>query len=239
MKSSLIEESEFISLYENEIKSIEIILSKLNLNQSDNNNHKKSKTNCLVFIGPSGVGKDANINMLIENYPKIFYKLPSYTTREIRKGEIDGKDYIFITKEKFQVMKDENKLFGIQEYNGNYYASDKNKLNELIKKGNKIIILNYNIETANSVKDEFDFNYIAILPPSEDELRNRLKNRGTKPEELEKRMQNSLREMSLINEANYIQFRVVNDDKNVCFAKVEKHIKELYPNFFRDKSIIN
>jgi len=239
MKLSLIEESEFISLYENEIESIEIILSKLNLNQSDNNNNKKSKTNSLVFMGPSGVGKDTIINMLIENYPKIFYKLPSYTTREIRKGEIDGKDYIFITKEKFQVMKDENRLLGIQEYNDNCYASDKNKLNELIKKGNKIIILNYNIETANSVKDEFGFNYIAILPPSEDELKRRLKNRGTKLEEMEKRMKNSLKEMSLINEANYIQFRVVNDDKNVCFTKVEKHIKELYPNFFRDKSIIN
>ena len=177
--------------------------------------------------------------MLLEKYPEKFYKLPSYTTRKIRKGEINGKDYFFITKEEFKAMKDENKLFGIQEYNGNFYASNKSKLNELIKKGDKIIILNYNIETANAIKDEFDFNYIAILPPCENELRNRLKKRGTKPEEMEKRMKNSLKEMKLINEANYIQFRVVNDDKNICFTKVEKHIKELYPNFFRDKSIIN
>ena len=102
-----------------------------------------------------------------------------------------------------------------------------------MNKGDKIIILNYNIETANKVKDEFDFNFIAILPPCEDELRNRLKNRGTNPEELEKRMQNSLREKKLINEANYIQFRVVNDEKDICLTKVENHIKELYPNYFR------
>ena len=238
MKSSIIEES--ITLFEKEIEGIENILSKLNLKTIDNNNNKKSKINSLIFMGPSGVGKDTIINMLLEKYPEIFYKLPSYTTRKIREeDEVDGKDYFFITKEEFQVMKDENRLMGIQEYNDNFYASNKSKLNELINKGDKIIILNYNIETANAIKDEFDFNYIAILPPCENELRNRLKKRGTKPEEMEKRMKNSLKEMKLINEANYIQFRVVNDDKNICFTKVEKHIKELYPNFFRDKSIIN
>jgi guanylate kinase len=201
----------------------------------ESNNNKKP----LLILGPSGVGKDTIINMLLEKYPEIFYKLPSYTTRDIRKGEIDGKDYFFITKEEFKVLKDENKLFGIQEYNNNFYASNKSKLNELIKKGDKIIILNYNIETANAVKDEYDFNYIALLPPSEDELKKRLENRGTEPEEMEKRMKNSLKEIKLINEANYIQFRVVNDDKNICFTKIENHIKELYPNFFKDKSIIN
>ena len=196
----------------------------------ESNNNKKP----LLILGPSGVGKDTIINMLLEKYPEIFYKLPSYTTRDIRKGEIDGKDYFFITKEEFKVLKDENKLFGIQEYNNNFYASNKSKLNELIKKGDKIIILNYNIETVNRVKDEFDFNYIAILPPCDDELRNRLKNRGTKPEELEKRMDNSLREKNSIIEANYIKIRVINDEKNKCFRKIEYEIKKLYPLVFRN-----
>jgi guanylate kinase len=239
MESNLIEESKFITLYENEINIIENILSKLNLKPSDNNDNKKNKKNSLVFMGPSGVGKDTIINMLLKKYPEIFYKLPSYTTRKIREGEKEGVDYFFITKKEFQVMKNENKLIGIQEYNDNFYASDKSKLNELMNKGDKIIILNYNIETANKVKEEFDFNFIALLPPCEDELRNRLKNRGTKPEEMEKRMINSLKEMKLINEANYIQYRVLNDEKNICFTKVENHIKKLYPKFFKDISIIN
>ena len=196
----------------------------------ESNNNKKP----LLILGPSGVGKDTIINMLLDKYPEIFYKLPSYTTRDIRKGEIDGKDYFFITKEEFKVLKDENKLFGIQEYNNNFYASNKSKLNELLKKGDKIIILNYNIETVNRVKDEFDFNYIAILPPCDDELRNRLKNRGTKPEELEKRMDNSLREKNSIIEANYIKIRVINDEKNKCFRKIEDEIKKLYPLVFRN-----
>ena len=129
-------------------------------------------------------------------------------------------------------MESQGKLFGIQKYNNNFYASNKSKLRELIDNGDKIIILNYNIETANCVKNEFDFNYVAILPPSEDELRNRLINRGTNPEEIENRMKNSIREINLINEANYIQFRVVNNDINECFTKLENHIKKLYPQFF-------
>jgi guanylate kinase len=209
-----------------EMNALTDIISQLSI-QTENN--KKP----LIILGPSGVGKDTIINMLLKKYPEIFYKLVSFTTRKIREGEKEGIDYFYITKEKFQEKKNENKLIGIQEYNDNFYASDKSKLEELMNKGEKIIILNYNIETANKVKDELDFNCIAILPPSEDELRNRLKHRGTKPEEMEKRMKNSLKEMKLINEANYIQFRVVNDEKDICFKKIENHIKKLYPNFFR------
>ena len=209
-----------------EMNALTDIISQLSI-QTENN--KKP----LIILGPSGVGKDTIINMFLKKYPEIFYKLISFTTRKIRKGEKEGIDYFYITKEKFQEKKNENKLIGIQEYNDNFYASDKSKLEELMNKGEKIIILNYNIETANKVKVELDFNCIAILPPSEDELRNRLKHRGTKPEEMEKRMKNSLKEMKLINEANYIQFRVVNDEKDICFKKIENHIKKLYPNFFR------
>lgn len=232
---SKIKKNDLVISEENIMNILYHIISYLITEENNNNNIKINYNNKpLLILGPSGVGKDTIINMLLEKYPEIFYKLPSYTTREKRKGEIDGKDYFFITKEEFKVMKDENKLFGIQEYNDNFYASNKSKLYELIKKGDKIIILNYNIETVKAIKDEFDFNYIAIFPPSEDELRNRLKNRGTKPEELEKRMQNSLREKNLIIEANYIKDIFTNDDKNECFKKIEEHIKKLYPSFFRN-----
>ena len=226
MSMSTIKKNNIVILDKNEMKTLTDIISQISI-QTENN--KKP----LIILGPSGVGKDTIINMLLNKYPKIFYKLVSFTTRKIREGEKEGIDYFYITKEKFQEKKNENKLIGIQEYNDNFYASDKSKLEELMNKGEKIIILNYNIETANKVKVELDFNCIAILPPSEDELRNRLKHRGTKPEEMEKRMKNSLKEMKLINEANYIQFRVVNDEKDICFKKIENHIKKLYPNFFR------
>ena len=142
-----------------EMNALTDIISQLSI-QTENN--KKP----LIILGPSGVGKDTIINMFLKKYPEIFYKLVSFTTRKIREGEKEGIDYFYITKEKFQEKKNENKLIGIQEYNDNFYASDKSKLDELMNKGEKIIILNYNIETANNVKDELDFNCIAILPPA-------------------------------------------------------------------------
>ena len=89
--------------------------------------------------------------------------------------------------------------------------------------------MNYNIETANAVKDEIEFNFIAILPPSESELRNSLIGRNTKAEEIEKRMKNLIKEIQLINEANYIDFRLVNNDKDEAFKRMENHLKEIYP----------
>ena len=89
--------------------------------------------------------------------------------------------------------------------------------------------MNYNIETANAVKDEIEFNFIAILPPSESELRNSLIGRNTKAEEIEKRMKNSIKEIQLINEANYIDFRLVNNDKDEAFKRMENHLKGIYP----------
>ena len=225
MSVSMIRKNDLVILDEDEMNILSSIISQLNI-QSEK--YKKP----LIILGPSGVGKDTIINKFLNEYSEIFYKLPSYTTRPMRKGEKEGVDYFFITKEKFEEMKENKELFGIKEYNNNFYASNKSKLNELVNKGDKIIILNYNIETANIVKDEMDFNFIAILPPSENELRNRLINRGTKIEEIEKRMENSIKEMNLINEANYIEFRVVNDEINTCFTKMENHIKKLYPNFF-------
>ena len=225
MSLDFVEDRNIVNPDVNALDNIMIFLAELILQSNEN---KKP----LLILGPSGVGKDTLINMLKEIYPNIFFKLPSYTTRAKRPGEIEGVDYFFVSEEEFKIMESQGKLFGIQKYNNNFYASNKSKLRELIDNGDKIIILNYNIETANCVKNEFDFNYVAILSPSEDELRNRLINRGTNPEEIENRMKNSIREINLINEANYIQFRVVNNDINECFTKLENHIKKLYPQFF-------
>ena len=225
MSLDFVEDRNIVNPDVNALDNTMIFLAELKLNSNEN---KKP----LLILGPSGVGKDTLINMLKEIYPNIFFKLPSYTTRAKRTGEIEGVDYFFVSEEDFKIMESQGKLFGIQKYNNNFYASNKSKLRELIDNGDKIIILNYNIETANCIKNEFDFNYVAILSPSEDELRNRLINRGTNPEEIENRMKNSIREINLINEANYIQFRVVNNDINECFTKLENHIKKLYPQFF-------
>lgn len=214
-------------IYKNYI--MDVVLTIISQSQEQAKASRDGVRKPLMILGPSAVGKDTMINRLKAKYPGAIYKLPSYTTRPMRNGEVEGVDYFFVTKEQFQSMREEGSLFGVQEYNHNFYASNKNKLKEVMADKSKVIILNYNIETANSVKDDLDFNYVALLPPSEGELRNRLIKRGTKAEEITNRMNNSIREIQLINEANYIQYRLVNDDEERAFNKLDEHIRELYP----------
>jgi guanylate kinase len=215
-------------MYRNIVQKLSDLANEIEKSKKSNIKEKNIHIPCMI-IGPSAVGKDTMINKLKKKYPEKIYKLPSYTTRPIRENEKEGVDYYFVTHEEFDKMEKEGKLFGIQKYNNNKYASNKNKLREALKNKSKIIVLNYNIETANEVKDEMDFNFIAILPPSESELRNRLIKRKTKAEEIEKRMKNSIKEIQLINEANYIDYRLVNDDEERAFNKLENHLKEIYP----------
>ena len=160
------------------------------VNEESTESSKDNDNKPLMILGTSAVGKDTMINRLKVKFPNVIYKLPSYTTRPIRNEETEEVDYYFVTKEEFFILKNEGKLFGIQEYNNNFYASNKSKLEEALKNKTKVIILNYNIETANAIKDELDFNFVAILPPSESALRERLIKRRTKAEEIEKRIKN-------------------------------------------------
>ena len=222
--------SAMIEIYEKMYRNLlNKIMLALSIDNEPESESTMNKNNPLMIIGPSAVGKDTMINRLKNKYPEVIYKLPSYTTRPKREGEIDGKDYYFVTKQEFSELKNNGKLFGIQKYNDNWYASNKSKLNEALENKNKIVILNYNINTANAVKNEINFNYVAILPPSESALRERLKKRKTKAEEIEKRMSNSITEIQLINEANYIDFRLVNDIEEIAFRKLEMHLKKIYP----------
>ena len=197
---------------------------------TDSSDHSNDTNNIPVIIsGPSAVGKDTMINKLKAKYPKTIYKLPSYTTREKRPGEIEGVDYFYVTEEKFLEMKEKGLLFGVKKYNNNYYASNLNKLQEALDDNSKIVILNYNIETAIDVKDLHDFFFVAIYPPYEDALRERLIKRKTKAEEIEQRMKQYIKEKKLMDEANFINFRMVNDYEETAFNKLENQLKEIYP----------
>jgi len=195
-------------------------------------NSRQHAAKPLIILGPSGVGKETMIKKLKKKYPKIFVKLPSYTTRSKKEGEKNAEDFYFISKEEFDKKKNEGKLFGIQEYNNNYYATNKDILEESVAMNDKIIILNYHIETANHINREGNFNYIALLPPCEAELQRRLAKKKINPEDIDKRMRAGINDIMLISEANYINYRIVNDDETECFKKLESYIKELYPNFF-------
>ena len=197
-------------------------------NSIDNNNNNNRP---IMFSGPSAVGKDTMINKLEKKYPNVVKRLPSYTTRPKRPGEIDGVDYYFVTKEQFLKMKKEGLLFGIKEYNNNFYASNLQKLQEALADKSKITILNYNIETAIEVKDKYDFYFVGLFPPNEEVLRERMikRNKNTKADEIEERMKSSVKEMQLMQEADFINLRIVNDDEERAFDELESQLKKIYP----------
>ena len=136
-------------IYKNYI--MDVVLSIISNSQEQAKASRDEVRKPLMILGPSAVGKDTMINRLKAKYPGVIYKLPSYTTRPMRNGEVEGVDYFFVTKEQFKSMREEGSLFGVQEYNHNFYASNMNKLKEVMADKSKVIILNYNIETANSV----------------------------------------------------------------------------------------
>ena len=220
----------------NSYQKINTNIAELNTSSSSENEPEKKKTDNkpLMIIGPSGVGKDTIMTMFIKKYPNLITKCVSNTTRQKREGEIEGKNYYYISKEKFSELESNNELIGIFKHYDNCYGLSKRVLkNTLTNK--KIVYLDFNITTAEkTAKDaDLDINYIALLPPNIHELENRLLKRNTEsPEKLQKRLEFAPIEIEKIKTAKFLNYIIINDDVKRAFDQFEKYIKELYPDLF-------
>jgi guanylate kinase len=131
-----------------------------------------------VISGPSGVGKDAVLNVLKDGaYP--FFFMTTFTTRQRRAGELDGKDYHFIREDEFQKLIEENGLLEWAKVYGNYYGVPRAPVRQAITEGRDTIIKVDIQGAANLQKVISQAVFIMILPPSTEELGNRLKKRRT------------------------------------------------------------
>lgn len=180
---------------------------------------KEKKTGSLIVIsGPSGAGKDSIVNEVVkETDAKISV---SMTTREKRKGEEEGKDYFFVTKEHFLEQIDKGNLLEFATVHGeNYYGTPKDEVEKNINSG-KDVILVIDIQGALKVKAKAsDAIFIFIMPPSMKELKNRLIKRGTETkEQIIKRFKDAYQE---INEATKYNYVVINDNLKDAVKKVE------------------
>ena len=205
------------------------ISEKTNQNQNSVINNKP-----LMIIGPSGVGKDTFMQKIIAKYPNIFLKCVSCTTRSPRENEKDGVNYFFITKEKFEQLDKNNKIIGKFEKYGNLYGTSKYGLDKISSK-EKIVYFDYNIETAIRTFEEnkVEFNYIALLPPSIQELEMRLRKRKTDSDEsIKKRIDYAKKEVQLINKSDFLNFVIINGDLDTAFNEFEKCVKMLYAHLF-------
>ena len=182
----------------------------------------KSKKGLLIVLsGPSGVGKGTICKELID-YFNAWYSV-SVTTREKRDGEIDGKDYFFVTKEEFEQKIKDNDFLEYATYNNNYYGTLKSKINEQLD-NNIDVFVEIEVKGAKNIKNIYkDSVLIYILPPSLKELEDRLRNRNTEDEEtINNRMKITKEEL---NQIDIYDYAIVNDDLDKAIEKVKNIIE--------------
>lgn len=175
----------------------------------------------IVVSGPSGVGKGTICNKIIDKLGAEYSV--SYTTREPRMGEIDGVNYNFISREEFLKKIDEGDFLEYNIYNGNYYGTGKSKILDKLDKGINVI-LEIDVNGGRNVKKIYpDALLIYIAPPSMEELKRRLIDRGTEDmNKINNRLKIAEDEMREIGNYDYV---VINDDLERATNEVERIIR--------------
>ena len=179
-----------------------------------------TKGNLIVISGPSGTGKGVICKRLLRQNSNLAISI-SMTTRAPRKGEVDGREYYFVSKEKFE---DEIAKGGLLEYAnvfdiGNYYGTPKSKVMKELELG-KDIILEIDIEGGRQVKQSYkDALMIFLAPPNMNELRERIIKRGTEQKEvIDRRLDEAIKELEAIDEYDYL---IINDKVEEATRKIE------------------
>ncbi|MGB9750099.1 MAG: guanylate kinase [Caldisericia bacterium] len=174
----------------------------------------------IVISGPSGSGKGTIIKEVMKNLPDLLYSV-SYTTRPKREGEVEGKDYFFIDKNKFEKLIEKDFFIEWAKVYDYYYGTSKEFVYEKLKNG-KDIILEIEIQGARKIReiyDKKDVVFIFIAPPDFKELEKRILNRkrGETEEEIKKRMEFAKKE---IEESKNYDYIVINDNIKRATKKV-------------------
>lgn len=179
----------------------------------------------LVVSGPSGSGKDTVVGRLIEKHPEIELSV-SATTRAPRPGEKEGEAYHYVSKEDFEWFIAENKLLEYASYVGNYYGTLKSEVDCRIFAGTTCVLV-IEVEGAAQIKEIYpECTTVFLMPPSEQELERRLRNRGTETEErIQQRMTRAREEMALAESGVY-DFRVVNRDVEQCADEIYRLLSQ-------------
>ena len=177
-----------------------------------------SKTGQLFIISaPSGAGKTSLVKALLNLLPEVRVSI-SHTTRSMRSGEVDGKDYYFTSIEKFTAMMEREEFLEHAKVFDNFYGTSQASVQSQLDQGIKVI-LEIDWQGAAQVRERMDqTKSIFILPPSKAELESRLRNRGQDNEEvIARRMQDAQSEIRHFDEFNFV---ILNDD-------FERALKEL------------
>lgn len=175
-----------------------------------------------VITGPSGVGKGTLIERLLERVPELELSV-SATTRPPRSGEVDGRDYHFLSPEEFDRRVEAGEFLEHAGYSGNRYGTLREEVERRLAEG-RSVVLEIEVQGARQVRDAMpDAVLVFIAPPDRDALRERLEGRATdSPEAIEERLQTAEMELAAQDEFPHV---VVNDEVQKAASELEKLVR--------------
>ena len=175
----------------------------------------------LMFIlsSPSGAGKTTIARKLLAEEGDDLRLSVSVTTRPMRPGEVDGRDYFFVGRAEFDRLVETDAFFEWAEVFGNCYGTPKAEIRERLKRGEDFLFdIDWQGTQQLYQRAQGDVVRVFLLPPSMAELEHRLRSRGTDSDEvIDARMARARGEISHWDAYDYV---VINDDIDACFAKV-------------------
>jgi guanylate kinase len=182
----------------------------------------------IVICGPSGSGKSTLLKRLLaENKDKLAFTI-SHTTRKPRDGEVNGREYYFVSRQEFDRMIANNEFIEHTEFSGNLYGTSKRAIQEALKT-DKQFIMEVDVEGVKALNNIEGLNprFIFIKPPSKQLLMERLSSRGTETVEALKRRLDRADDEIKFSEDGTVQFDLilVNDDLEETYAKLRRFLK--------------
>ena len=171
----------------------------------------------LVISAPSGAGKTTPVQRLLREFPQFGYSI-SCTTRQPRQGEVDGKDYVFLSREEFELRRAQGYFAEWAEVHGNLYGTPLAPVKESLQRGQDVLF-DIDVQGAAQLKLSLaEAVFIFILPPSMTELERRLRSRALDDEAtIERRMTNARQEM---RESRWYDALVVNDNLDTAYDEL-------------------
>lgn len=191
----------------------------------------------VVLSGPSGAGKSTLLKKLMKEYDSIFGFSVSHTTRNPRPGEVNGRDYHYVTREVMQASIDNGEFIESAEFSGNMYGTSKAAV-QAVQAKNLICILDIDMQGVRNIKTT-DLNpiYISIQPPSMAVLEKRLRDRKTESEEsLQKRLQAAQVEMEFSKEDGAFDVIIINDNLEDAYGRLKQALLEEINNVKKTNS---
>lgn len=181
----------------------------------------------VVLTGPSGAGKSTLLKKLMKEFDNVFGFSVSHTTRTPRPGEVNGRDYHYVTREAMQSGIDGGDFIEHAEFSGNMYGTSKAAV-QAVQARNLICILDIDMQGVRSIK-KTDLNpiYISIQPPSMEVLEERLRDRKTESEaNLQKRLNAAHVDMKFSQEPGLFDAVIVNDNLEDAYEQLKSSLIE-------------